>query len=694
MNTGERRREDIVGQWMIRTIVVVIIICLLLPSLSYMSGGVARENISGVGALEFTSSNGYLGTNDSGPQWSPEVCLTNSSSNSTMPSIAVDSSGRLHMVWIDDGLNNQIDGAWNGYGGVIYYKSSDDGAINWSTASTPILDNGHVGSYNVELAQLHYNPVADSLALYMVEFTTRRGPIGVVSYSYDHGNIWSDSYFATGDVFYPVTVTRDVVASTGNDTLFSSWYSGAALEGGFYRCNITGTSIPSIASGSGNFYAMIPTAEGLNFSMENTETGICTTPVQITNLTSTTTALSADGDNLYLVWSYDVNGTTQLYFKTSHDAGATWSEDTKITDSAGTADHADISIDKDRVNIVWQDHSTGNWQVHYMQLGAAGGVLINDTKLSNSTGDAMYPQIVTDANGYSYVVWQDSRNGKWDIYMRKNPDRDVTPPEITHEPVETIGGMENLTINASVSDNFGVKYVSVRYWGDRATSPSIKEMTLTSGDIKNGTWETEISPSEMHSRNIYYYIQAADSDNVVVTQIYHVVVNGCSPHFDNIGNYSAVVTGDREINISISDPLGVDGAILYYSVNGSEYEAQNMTLSAGDSINGIWSSVISGLPAGSTVSFYVEAESGDTTNSTDVFTFTTEKNSVNNNPADTSDDSDTSMAGNPAESGGVGAVLYGNLLPIIAVIVSAALIGALLYAKRCKKNNEKEKEDK
>ncbi len=685
MDTEGTRVGSIGWQW----IIMLIVVCLVLPSFSYTSA--TGGDISGVGASEFISSGGYLGTNDSAVQWGPEVCLTNSTSNSTQPSIAVDNSGRLHLVWIDDRNKSRSKD------GDIFYMNSMNGGTEWSDYEI-LFPITRMGTYN------NIKLICDSKSLYLVfvdHDVRREEPTLHYLASQDYGKNWEAPY---PYYLHPPSDYDDCridIASNSNYVYIvmnDYWY----LDDRIYVLNETnivgskiweGISCPSIGAWNSNVYAVIPTNDGLNFSMSNDNGTTWSLPIKLSSKKTYTSTLFTYGNSLYLVWANNSSGNYELYFKKSDDGGTAWSKDIRLTYATGASIRPSVSMNSDgSLNVVWQDYRENKWEVYYKNIDNDGKTLMNSTRLSNSTGDAKYPQIITDSNGYSYVVWQDSRNGNWDIYMRRNPDKDVTPPEITHQPVEEISGTQNLTINATVTDNFGVQYVSVRYWGDRTTTPLTKKMVLTSGDIKNGAWEAKILPSELHSRNIYYYIQAADSDNIAVTSIYHVVVTGCSPHFDAIGNYSVAMAGDREINISITDTFGVDNVVLYYSVNGSEYTALNMTLSAGDSVTGVWSTTIQGLPAGSNVSFYVEAVSGDTTNSTEVFSFATEKNEVTSDLTPPSDDSNTSMVGNPAESGGLAGVFYSNLLPIVAGIMALViLVGAVIFRRASKKDKGERK---
>ncbi|WP_095644518.1 PKD domain-containing protein, partial [Methanosarcina spelaei] len=75
--------------------------------------------------------------------------------------------------------------------------------------------------------------------------------------------------------------------------------------------------------------------------------------------------------------------------------------ETRITNH-GTASNPDIYGDK----IVWQDNRNGNWDIYIFDLAAK--TEIHTTNLTNQTVPAIYKNL---------VVWEDERNGGHDIYV-------------------------------------------------------------------------------------------------------------------------------------------------------------------------------------------------------------------------------------------------------------------------------------
>ncbi|MDD1736112.1 MAG: biopolymer transporter Tol, partial [Methanothrix sp.] len=81
-----------------------------------------------------------------------------------------------------------------------------------------------------------------------------------------------------------------------------------------------------------------------------------------------------------------------------------WKGQQKTQLTQGAGDH--ISPSTDGSTVVWQDNRNGNWDIYAYDLNTS-----KETRITKGSADHVMPDV---ENGI--IVWQDKRNGNWDIY--------------------------------------------------------------------------------------------------------------------------------------------------------------------------------------------------------------------------------------------------------------------------------------
>jgi len=98
-------------------------------------------------------------------------------------------------------------------------------------------------------------------------------------------------------------------------------------------------------------------------------------------------------------------------------------------DDGGTFIQTSPSIAADNqgnVCAVWQDNRRGQWDI-YCAKSVDGGetflesVLVQDDTHAGSS-DQKAPAMAIGKGDVLYMVWQDARNGDWDIYFAMSAD--------------------------------------------------------------------------------------------------------------------------------------------------------------------------------------------------------------------------------------------------------------------------------
>jgi hypothetical protein len=143
-----------------------------------------------------------------------------------------------------------------------------------------------------------------------------------------------------------------------------------------------------------------------------------------------------ESGHVYVAWVDYRNdnqnmGYNDIYFTYSHDYGATWG--TSIRIDTGKLPGSSFSYDdcgflwmdcddNGHVYVTWVDRRNGNADI-YLNHSSDYGVTWQtpDVRLDTGTSPGYYtswhPTIACDSSGNVFVVWDDDRNGRRDIYM-------------------------------------------------------------------------------------------------------------------------------------------------------------------------------------------------------------------------------------------------------------------------------------
>lgn len=210
-------------------------------------------------------------------------------------------------------------------------------------------------------------------------------------------------------------------------------------------------------------------------------------PSHPNNVNQVKPALASDGGTkLYAVWEDGRNGgvyNRDIFFSRSLNSGATWSSpDVRINDDPAlpaTANQAspDLAYDRSRGRLyaVWQDERNGNYDIYFAYSNNDGASWSPNVKINDDVGTAnqMNPSIAVGpppggvGEPWIYAVWQDRRNGNDDIYLAVSKDGGLTwGPNyfVTDDPHMT--WQNQVAPSVSVEDHFGIVVVSWEDWRD------------------------------------------------------------------------------------------------------------------------------------------------------------------------------------------------------------------------------------
>jgi hypothetical protein len=133
------------------------------------------------------------------------------------------------------------------------------------------------------------------------------------------------------------------------------------------------------------------------------------------------TAIAARGDTVLLAWSDGRSGTLQVQLRGSPDGGHAWAARTvQLSRSSAGAWHCDVAVSGDTAWAVWEDYRDGNGEIYGRMSPNRGVTWGEEVRLTNAPGFSAYPRLAAYA-GKFHLVWQDDRDGNFEIYYRQLP---------------------------------------------------------------------------------------------------------------------------------------------------------------------------------------------------------------------------------------------------------------------------------
>ncbi|UCF07897.1 MAG: exo-alpha-sialidase, partial [Thermoplasmata archaeon] len=404
------------------------------------------------------------------------------------PAIAIDSTDKIYVAWSDN--------RWGGGGDydIAISNSTDSGAI-WGDG---VADNDvRINDDPVGLGNIQGNPaiaVNGTDAVFAVWTDDRDGDDDILVSSSTDGVTWGDGVINSNDEWinddgFGNAQTEPAIAIDNTDMIFVVWsddrlgdndiFTSYSTNGTFWgdglendndtRINDDGIGNglnqqePAIAVDNlGSIFAVWSDERKGNLDIFCSQSpngmtwgdGVLNdNDIQVARPGTPTSdqvipEIAVFGANLYAVWQDyrdDVfgGGDSNIYFTNSTDGGASWGDgvlnhnDIRVDDSPqGTVqEQPDMGVDfGGNIYVVWQDDRDGDWDI-YFSYSTDGGTTWGDGLLNNNdvrinddgAGNIQQnPSIAVAPSGAIYVVWQDDRDGDLDIYFSYSTDGGTT----------------------------------------------------------------------------------------------------------------------------------------------------------------------------------------------------------------------------------------------------------------------------
>jgi len=294
--------------------------------------------------------------------WTPTKRLTWTSGWSGYPAIAADSSGLLHLIWLDYTPGNT----------EVYYKKSTDSGTTWTTSRRLTWSSGDCD---------HLDIVVDSMGNPHV--------------------VWSEYYAGNYEVYYKKSTDGGTNWTTkqnliGPDEERRSDYPviGADLSGHlhvFWRAGYSSSS------------------QGIEYT-ESTDWGATWIKHWMNimvgySATNPAIEVSPDGGLVWLAFSDNMEGNLEIFSLMSTDGGAHWEGVRRRSWNSGDSLYPDIRSAYGNLHIAWEDDTPGNREIYYMMRPDGGATWPIKKRLTYNSGHSFLPKLALLSSGNVYVFW-------------------------------------------------------------------------------------------------------------------------------------------------------------------------------------------------------------------------------------------------------------------------------------------------
>ena len=135
--------------------------------------------------------------------------------------------------------------------------------------------------------------------------------------------------------------------------------------------------------------------------------------------------VAASGSIVHVVWDDNRDGNIEIYYKRSTDAGVSWGTDTRMTNNSFWSLDPSIAVSDTVVHIVWYDNQSNSNQIHYKRSTDAGLSWKTDTLLTHGTSWSAYPTIAVSGS-IVHVLWYSYRDGNEEIYYKRSTNSGIS----------------------------------------------------------------------------------------------------------------------------------------------------------------------------------------------------------------------------------------------------------------------------
>jgi len=234
----------------------------------------------------------------------------------------------------------------------------------------------------------------------------------------------------------------------------------------------------------------------------------------------------ADDGTVWVVWRSGRSGGNGLWYKTSPDGGETWSADSPI-DLGGMWGY-DPAIAQTGDGRIWVAFCSWSWEsessdIWYVTSSDAGASWSDASRFTRFVGGDWDPAATTLSSGQPALAWVSDRFYNHDIwYGVIGLMEDINPPPYLYWAENEPGApdtTETVTVRADVRDESGIEDAQLVWWVDgepQAMLPMYDDGEHNDYGVGDGVYGVQIGPFPVVGTYVEYQIQITDTDDNTV----------------------------------------------------------------------------------------------------------------------------------------------------------------------------------
>ena len=354
-----------------------------------------------------------------GATWSANKRLTFTAGSSAWPDIAVYGLN-AYVVWHDD-----MSG-----GCEIYFKKSTDGGATWQSAKrlTYSVRDAIIPAIAVSGANVYVVWAECDYSAYTDDVFIRK--------STDGGATWQATMRLTYSTDLSQPDMTPAIAVSGSN-VYAVWYDEPAGNQEIYlrkssnggvawqatqrlTYNLDWSWKPAVVV-DGSIIHVVWDSDGLYYKKSHDAGATWMTTRMLASVgASPRLAVDSSGGIHLACYGWPAGGESEIYYLKSPNAGTTWTQPKRITWTAGTTHYPDIAVDSSgNVFPVWSDYTPGNEEIYCRRSPDAGATWQTTERLTFNGGSSIGPSIAATSSAV-FVVWMDNTPGNNQIYFKRS----------------------------------------------------------------------------------------------------------------------------------------------------------------------------------------------------------------------------------------------------------------------------------